>query len=297
MNLGELWQQFYFHLKAKRRSKATLTFYATTEHSFERFRASQGFPEAADALKVTHLRAFLRHLEAAGLAPGGVHAHARALRSLFNWAYREELLDANPVKRLEMPTVAKHRLPTVSGEQVQALLKLSKTQEQPYRDAALLLTLFDTGVRVQELVGLQLSDLRLDQGLLHVFGKGNKERFVPIGTRATAAINLYLRRERHPAHAGVQHLFLGRSGQALTTSGVSIRLMKLTRLLDLPRSACAPHAFRRGFAVEFLRNGGDVFTLQQILGHSNLEMTRRYVTFLDDDLKAAHLRFSPGDRL
>ena len=65
----------------------------------------------------------------------------------------------------------------------------------------------------------------------------------------------------------------------------------------MPRADCSPNTFRRGFAVEFLRNGGDVFTLQQILGHSSLEMTRRYVKFLDEDLKSAHLRFSPGDRL
>jgi len=78
---------------------------------------------------------------------------------------------------------------------------------------------------------------------------------------------------------------------------VGIRLAGLARRSGLKREVVAPHAFRRGFAVAFLRNGGDVFTLQQIMGHATLEMTRRYVAFLDEDLKAAHLRFSPGDRL
>lgn len=297
MQLSELWQQFYLHLKAKRRSAATLRFYAATETSLLRFKQVYPFPEEAPALKVTHLRAFLLYLEEQGLAPGGIHAHARALRSLFNWAYQEELLDTNPVKRLEMPTVSKRRLPTVTTAQVRMLLEASKQLDQPTRDAAVLLVLFDTGVRAHELVGLQLDDIRFEQGLLRVVGKGDKERFVPIGARALTALSTYLRRERKAVHAGVQQVFLGRSGQPLTTSGVSIRLNKLAPLAGLSRADCAPHAFRRGFAVEFLRNGGDVFTLQQILGHSNLEMTRRYVTFLDDDLKAAHLRFSPADRL
>ncbi|WP_104991403.1 tyrosine-type recombinase/integrase [Deinococcus sp. NW-56] len=297
MTTDELWQQFFFHLQAKRRTKATLRYYATTRTSFGRFVQEGGLPQEAEALTVQHLRAFLRKLEADGLAPGGVHAHARALRALLTWAYREELLSTNPVKRLEMPTVDRQRLPAVSGEQVQLLLKTCRKGPQPLRDCALVLTLFDTGIRVQEAVNLQLSALLFERGLLRIHGKGNKERFVPIGARAMQALNIYLRRERRPAHAGVPNVFLSRSGQPLTKSGISIRLHKLALDIGVPRADCAPHTFRRGFAVEFLRNGGDVFTLQQILGHSSLEMTRRYVTFLDEDLKAAHLRFSPGDRL
>lgn len=214
-----------------------------------------------------------------------------------NWAYREELLPSNPVQRLELPTLARVRLPTVDMQLAKQLLAVCKTRGQPLRDAALILTLFDTGVRVQELVSLCLciEDLLFERGLVRVMGKGSKELFVPIGGRAMRAVSAYLRRERAPAHAGARQVFLGRSGLKLTKSGVTLRLLRLGERLDLPRSACSPHTFRRGFAVEYLRNGGDVFTLQQIMGHANLEMTRRYVTFLDDDLKTAHLRFSPAD--
>ncbi|WP_420595108.1 tyrosine-type recombinase/integrase [Deinococcus sp.] len=297
LSMSELWQQFFFHLRAKRRSKATLTYYGCTQRIFGRFLVSAGLPQEARALTTAHLRAFMRSLEAGGLAPGGVHGHARAIRALFNWAHREELLAANPVQRLELPTLARVRLPTVNVELTKRLLAVSKTQGQPLRDAAMILTLFDTGVRVQELASLRTEDLLFERGLVRVMGKGHKERFVPIGGRAMQAVSAYLRRERAAAHAGVQHVFLGRGGLGLTKSGVTLRLLRLGECLELPRSACSPHTFRRGFAVEFLRNGGDVFTLQQIMGHANLEMTRRYVTFLDDDLKAAHLRFSPADRL
>lgn len=297
MTTDELWHDFYLHLRARRRSEKTIIFYRTTQHVFGRFAEAHQLPEQAEQLTIRHLRLFLRDLEQSGLAPGGIHAHARALRALFNWAEREDLLDHNPVKRLEMPSVSRRRLPTVTPEQVKELVKASNRLDQPKRDTALLMLMFDTGLRIQEVANLQLEDLLLDRGLLRVTGKGDKERFVPIGANSMLALKVYLRRERKPLHDRIQTVFVNRMGRPLTKSGMTIRLHKLTRLVGRERAECAPHAFRRGFAVEFLRNGGDVFTLQQILGHSSLDMTRRYVTFLDDDLRAAHLRYSPGDRL
>ncbi len=161
----------------------------------------------------------------------------------------------------------------------------------------MVVTLFDTGLRLAELIGLKLSDVHPQRGVLRVIGKGTQERTVPIGTRALSAVTAYSQRGRHPRHPGVQQLFLSCNGLPLTHSGVGIRLAGLARQAGIARSLVAPHAFRRGFAVEFLRNGGDVFTLQQIMGHSSLEMTRKYVSFLDEDLKAAHLHFSPADRI
>ncbi len=297
MQISQLWQEFYIHLRARRRTRATLRYYECTERVFARFLTSEGLSLTAQEVRVSHLRLFLRWLEDQGLGVGGVHAHARAVRALFNWGEHEEILERSPAQRLELPSLTRERMPTVTPELTKRLLAAGKEAGQPLRDAALVVALFDTGLRVQELVDLKLQDLLFDRGLIRVNGKGSKERFVPIGARAMGAISAYLRREREPAYAGLEHVFLNRSGAPLTKSGVQIRLSKLAGVVKVPRSACAPHAFRRGFAVEFLRNGGDVFTLQQILGHSSLDMTRRYVTFLDGDLKAAHLRFSPGDRL
>jgi site-specific recombinase XerD len=295
----QLWDHFVYHLKIKRRSPATLRYYAGTQRVFRRFLAHESLPEDIELsrLSVTHLRGFLVWLEDQGLQAGGVHAHARALRSLFNWASREELLTTNPAQRLELPSLVRLRLPTMTGELIKRLLTACKVNRQPLRETAILLTLFDTGLRCQELLDLADTDLLFERGLIRVMGKGRKERFVPIGARAMQAVTVYRRRERTPSHAGVRGVFLGRGGQGLTISGVGIMLKKLAQATGHTRADCAPHAFRRGFAVEFLRNGGDVFTLQQIMGHASLDMTRRYVAFLDEDLKAAHLRFSPGDRL
>lgn len=298
MTLAELWEQFFYHLRVKRRAQTTLRYYGVTQRTFARFLTqAPDVPAAPASLTVTHLRAFTVWLEGEGLAAGGVHAHVRALKAFFGWAHQEELLPRNPALRLERPTLPAHRLPMVDAALVGRLIAQAKGGDQPLRDVALLLTLFDTGIRLAEAIGLTVSDLQPERGVVRVIGKGNKERAVPVGTRAMTALSSYLRRERRPRHAGVKHLFLNRSGQAMTRSCVGIRLNLLATQLGIERAQAAPHAFRRGFAVEFLRNGGDVFTLQQILGHSSLEMTRRYVNFLDEDLKAAHLRYSPGDRL
>lgn len=298
MTWNELWEHFYYHLRIKRRSKTTLHFYRTTQRALVRFATDGGpLPDTPQTVTVLHLRGFLTWLEGQGLAAGGIHAHVRSLKSLFGWAKREELLSTNPSIRLERPTLPKRRMPTMDTDRIGRLLTAARSTDQPLRDVAVLLTFFDTGLRLEELITLRREDIRAEKGLLRVIGKGNRERVVPIGTRALTAINTYQVRERQPRHAGVQELFLSRRGLPMTRSCVSILLRRLSEATGLERAQTTPHTFRRGFAVEFLRNGGDVFTLQQILGHSSLEMTRRYVTFLDEDLKSAHLRFSPGDRL
>jgi integrase/recombinase XerD len=231
MTVDELWQQFFLHLRARRRSKATLTYYGCTERVFGRFAAAQALPPDIQAITVAHLRGFLLHLEEAGLAPGGVHGHARALRAVFNWAFREELLTKNPVERLELPSLARVRMPTATVDLTRLLLATSRLEGHPLRDRAIILTLFDTGVRVQELLDLATTDLLFGRGLIRVMGKGHKERFVPIGARAMQAVSAYLRRERRPSHGGVQSVFLGRAGFKLTKSGVTIRLIKFGALV------------------------------------------------------------------
>ncbi|WP_019009560.1 tyrosine-type recombinase/integrase [Deinococcus aquatilis] len=298
MTWEQLWEQFYYHLRIRRRAKTTLHFYGTTQRVLGRYRAdAQDFPALPADVTVRHLRAFVVWLEERGLAAGGIHAHVRSLKSLFGWAKREELLLTDPSVRLERPTLPGRRLPSMTNECVAKLLKAAKSTAQPLRDTAMLLTFFDTGIRLEELITLRRDDVKVDRGVLRVIGKGDKERAVPIGTRALTAINAYVVRERSLQHAGVAELFVSRRGLPMTRSCVSLLLKRLSLVSGFERAQTTPHTFRRGFAVEFLRNGGDVFTLQQILGHSSLEMTRRYVNFLDEDLKAAHLRFSPGDRL
>lgn len=257
MQVNELWVQFQHHLRVRRRSRNTLIFYEVGVKGFVAFLQINGVPDDLETITTKHLREYLSWLETQGLNAGGIHARGRTLKAIFNWAKAEELIVKNPVTRLELPTLPKRRLPAVMPEHTSRLLAVAGTFSQPMRDRAMLLTLFDTGVRVSELVAISTGDLQLDRGMIRVVGKGDRERTVPIGTRASTAINAYVHRERKPIGPGINNVFINRSGQPLTKFGVSQRLAEFAERVSLSRDQCAPHAFRRGFAVQFLRNGGN----------------------------------------
>ena len=188
MTLEELWEHFYYHLRVKRRAATTLRYYQVTHRTLNRFAAATpDFPASAEGLTVSHLRAFMVWLEGEGLKVGGVHAHVRAIKALFTWAHQEELLPRNPAARLQRPTLPGHRLPMVDAPLVGKLIQQARAAEYPLRDAAILLTFFDTGVRLAELITLRVEDVHPERGLLRVMGKGGKERAVPVGVPIASA--------------------------------------------------------------------------------------------------------------
>ncbi|MVN85316.1 tyrosine-type recombinase/integrase [Deinococcus sp. HMF7620] len=295
MNLTELWQRHARHLKLRRRSAYTVTYYAATGRALTAYLEGEGHQMVAAEVRIGDLRGFMEHLQSRGLAEGGIDAHFRALRGVFGWAVADELLERDPTKRLERPRKPQKLMETLSPDEYRLLLAEARKGPQKSRDTALLVTLFDTGLRLAEVASLQVTDVRLTEGHLRVVGKGNKERVVPLGLRSTEAVDRYIRKARKPKHPCIPNVFLGRSGEPLTRSGVSQLLADLAAAVSIPRAHAAPHAFRRAFAVNYLRNGGDVFSLQHVLGHTSLEMTRRYVNLLPEDLKVAHIRVSPAD--
>jgi len=160
MTIEQLWEQFFFHLRVERRSAATLSFYEVSRQKLAVYLCGQGWPQEVPGLTVGHLRAFVLWLGEQGLNPGGQHAHVRALRALFNWCHREELIPVNPAARLALPPLPQQRLPAATGVETQRLLRAARGWDQPLRDAALILTLFDTGLRVSEVIRVTREDLQ-----------------------------------------------------------------------------------------------------------------------------------------
>jgi site-specific recombinase XerD len=162
----------------------------------------------------------------------------------------------------------------------------------------IVLTLLDTGLRVNELINLKMDNVWLEEGLVKVLGKGNKERLVPIGKQIRKLLWRYITRYRpEPARPNLNNLFLNRDGRPLTKSRLDGIMKYYGRIAGLTGVRCSPHTLRHTFAINYLRNGGDVFSLQKILGHSSLEMTRRYCELADVDIKKAHAIASPVDNL
>jgi site-specific recombinase XerD len=252
-------------------------------------RAVRRFGEArpVDAIPATELRAWLLELRSS-LAPESVAGYVRGLKAFGNWCVAEELAAASGLRALRRPHVPQRLIAPFSDAELRSLLALGDERER-----ALVLLFLDTGLRLSELASLRVGDVRPD-GTLHVMGKGSKERIVPLGTTARRALVRYLgtRAIVRPADP----LFVGRYGAPLSKRGIHYAIARLGRRAGV-RTRCSPHTFRHTFARGYLVNGGDVFSLQQILGHATLDMVRRYVTLSEADLVARHRTASPADRL
>lgn len=228
-----------------------------------------------------------------------INGYLRALRSFWSWAEAEGLIDDNPFTTLKIPKAPQKIIPTLSAEQLATLIEvIDLSNPQGYRDYAAILLLADTGLRLSELTNLKLEDVNLERRILKVWGKGSKERIVPFGVRAQRALLRYVNFYRpEPARPRTEEFFLTYSGEPLKKRRVEEIIKSYGIKAGIKGVRCSPHTLRHTMAVMWVRNGGDVFSLQQILGHSTLDMVRIYVNLAQTDIEAAHRKFSPADNL
>ena len=280
---------------------------------FQGFLISQGISTDVTQISQYELRAFILHLrqkrcfsnhrfnhvQDRGLSGHTINCYLRSLRIFFSWLVSEGIIEANPFSRVKIPRPSRKVIPTFSDSQIQQLLDAVDTRTtEGYRDYTIILILLDTGIRVSELCYLKLDDAWLEDGMLKILGKGNKERLIPIGKQVQRRLWRYINRYRpEPAMPSCNLLFLTREGRPLTKDRVEKILTRYGRKAGLTGVRCSPHTLRHSAAVRFLRNGGDVFSLQRLLGHASLEMTRRYCELADIDVKRAHTIASPVDNL
>jgi site-specific recombinase XerD len=260
-------------------------------------------------LDLTAARAFVAHLQETPkweghpsiptsqltLSAQTVACYVRALKGLSTWLNEEGYLADNALRRLAKPKVPTRITEVLSNEEVSRLLSsVDADVEVGARNLAILVLFLDTGLRLSELVGAQVDDLHLADGWLKVYGKGDKERIVPFGSRTTKVLDRYVGFFR-PDPAETEALFVNQDGSAITQNTGKQFFDRLRVRARLPR--LHPHLLRHTFATNYLLAGGDVFSLQAILGHTTLEMTRRYVNLASSQVAVQHRKFSPMDRL
>ncbi len=243
-----------------------------------------------------HIRGFLQHL-ARTHNPGGVHAFYRSAKALLRWYEQEEGPEGwvNPIDKVHAPKVPQQLLdpvdPDLIRQMVQQCVGRSLTDR---RDRAVLMFLLDSGCRASELTALNVEDLDLASGAVTVrHGKGGKARVVFAGKKARRALGTYLR--ARGAVEGDEPLFASAPGTRLRYEALRDIVRRRAAQAGVP--APTLHSFRRGFALESLRQGMDAFSVQRLLGHSDLTMTRRYIAQNTDDIRQAHARCSPVDHL
>ena len=278
--------------QARGLSPKTLAWYRMIGARFAAFREGSGADPALAALTTGEARTWVVALQASGLAPVSVAGFVRGLKAISAWWAAEAFLAEDPLRRLARPRVPQRLIATLSPSELERLLAVARPRER-----LLIGLLLDTGLRLGELADLRVGDLLAD-GYLRVRGKGNKERLVPLGSVTGARLAGYLRRGRpRPIGAWVDHLFLGRDGRPLSAAAIQHVLRRLGRRAGLAGVRTNPDTFRHTFAKLYLLNGGDLFSLQRILGHTTLDMVRRYVNLDAREVKRQHASASPLDRL
>ncbi len=289
-------------LRAERRASAnTLDAYARDVARFLGFLTGHlgRLPDVGDLadLATRDFRAYLAARDAEGIGRASLARELSSLRTLFKWLEREGLVVnpalaalATPRKPQTLPR------PLSADEALDAVRAAAAAAREPWlgqRDTALLLLLYGAGLRIGEALGLNVAD-RPAEGTLRVTGKGNKTRVVPVLPAIAAAVEAYL--AACPFRLGARDpLFVGARGERLNPGVVQRQVRHLRGLLGLPESA-TPHALRHSFATHLLEAGGDLRSIQELLGHASLAATQRYTKVDAARLKAVHGAAHPRDR-
>lgn len=249
----------------------------------------------AEEVNPNHIRLFLLGLQRR-CKPSSVHGYYGSVCRLFNWLVEEGMLKESPMSRMHPPKVPRQVIQPFSREDIRRMMVVLNNGDSlaDYRNRAIVLTFLDTGLRLSELAGIQLSDIDLSIGIIKVMGKGAKERFVRVGKDAQKALLKYVLQR----NSNLPCLWITQDRKPLTARGIQQMIERLGKRAGIVGVRCSPHTFRHSFAILCLRNDMGEFALQALLGHSTLAQTRRYTSTLNvDDAMKAHQRASPVDNL
>jgi len=227
-----------------------------------------------------------------------VKGYFQAIKGFFNWCEREELIKKNPTKNLDNPKVSRYVIKTFANEQIKAMLEACDTCTMiGFRDYTIILLLLDSGIRVSELCGLTLDRVYLEvlnEAFIKVMGKGRKEREVGLSSEVAQHLWKYIHAYRHPKDGSNQTLFINLFGASLTIFGIEQMLEEVAKRAKITGVRVSPHTFRHTFARMFLENGGDVYKLSLLLGHSSVVVTENYLKdFYSRNARQGQSKHSP----
>ena len=287
MLLHNLIHEFLADGKYRKLSPKTTIMYEQVLKAFERFCKQEEIIKVSSILS-NHLKEYALSLQKRDIKSGGIALRFRVIRAMFSYAEREEILTTYPFKRFKIPRIEKQVMSYVTFEEYEALMLAARGGQNPLRDTTIISLLFDTGMRIGELLNLTEADLLTGQGMLKVSGKTGG-RIIPVSRSVVKRLREYLRVERPTSR--LAPLFLTFSEESMTYGSTKLMLQRTFKRAGLKYKS--PHCFRRGFATRLILNGGDVFSLQRILGHTTLTMSSRYAVLNEDSLKQVHMIASP----
>lgn len=275
-------------------SRQTVIAYGQDIRSFLKFRSEIGAENENPGEENVFL--YLAWQRNRGISQRTQARRLSALRSFFDFAIDEGVLDENPTKNLGNPKLPLHLPQVLSQEEMANLLGMPQmTDRGGFRDRCMLELLYASGLRVSELCNLELGNLDLQQGLIRVFGKGAKERVVPLHALAQKLLSEYIAQIRPQFGPACKKLFLNRSGNGLTRQYIWQVVKKYAAMCGI-RRPISPHTFRHSFATHLLEGGADLRTVQILLGHADVAATEIYTHVQAMRLRQIHQQFHPRNK-
>ncbi len=272
-------ERFQQHLAGERRlSPLTISAYRRELDAFVQWCAQQ---QIADCARIDgqHIRSFAARSHAGGLQARSVQRRLSALRTFFAYLLREGVVNTNPAGGISAPKAGKRLPHTLDVDQMGRLLALTPRDALQWRDLAMMELLYSSGLRLAELTGLDLENLSLADRTVRVLGKGRKERIMPVGKQAVAALRGWLRERTSLATTGETAVFLNHRGRRIGGRAVQLLVARHARAQGLPQGV-HPHLFRHSFATHLLESSRDLRAVQELLGHASISTTQIY-THLD----------------
>jgi site-specific recombinase XerD len=299
-------------------SEKTLEWHRTALGLMRLFLQEQLDITQIDDVEAEDISAWFAHMRQ---TPGGhgkmrsertIQTYARSARAFFHWLVRRGTLESNPFEHVVFPKVGKPLIQTITVEEFEKLLYACAPPNEagPFaeraavRNRAILWLLYDTGIRVSELINLRVDDLDRKHGIITVMGKGSKERRVALGQNCLRNVFYYLDKHRPDEEeladwgsTGEDHLFLSETRQPLTKNGMEMLFKRLKARAGIVGKRISPHILRHTFAINYLVKSNDPFSLQELLGHEDLTTVQNYMHMNDALIQDQKRKYSPGDHI
>ncbi|AYC29342.1 site-specific tyrosine recombinase XerD [Paenisporosarcina cavernae] len=239
---------------------------------------------------------YLAQLKSEGKTAKTMARHISSIRSFHQFLVRERIMDSDPSMHVEMPKMEKTLPKILSLDEIDMLLTMPNREKAiGKRDLAILELLYGTGMRISECIELSMEDIHLSMGFVRVFGKGGKERIIPLGNKAIAACEDYLLHARGEFQLNAtksNHFFLNHLGNSLTRQGIGKILKEYAKKAGI-KTDITPHIFRHSFATHLIENGADLRAVQEMLGHADISTTQIYTHVSKTRLKDVYTQFHP----
>lgn len=291
MTIENALSDFLIEQQIRGNTQKTVQYYSLSVGLYARF---VGLDTSLQEITLNGLRAYYLHLSERNISSTTIQTYIRALRSFLTWCYQQEYILVNLSEKFRLPKAQRKAIDVLTDSEVRSLFSCFNLRYLVHlRNYCMCSLMLDSGLRLHEVVTLTIEHTHLPEGYIIVDGKGNKQRVVPLGMNTRKFLFRYL--SRRPGCASTERVFLMSNLEPVTDATLRQMFRKLKKRSGIPRLRA--HLLRHTFATRYLENGGDMYALQQILGHTSLEMVKKYVHSTTRKIVPKFPEFSPLDNL